>query len=118
MMKCLDLKKRTAHLDREPAVIEEPSEQLEWMECAQQMPKMTAAQNKLHSLIDKNFDWVALRHKYSLQELDSMPSFIARHKQLECVAEIEALPDVEPEQLNQYQRFAYNIIKEYQVINF
>jgi hypothetical protein len=117
LINSLDSRKITIRSETDPEPTEdEEAEQLDWMECAQQIPAQTEAQKNLQSSIDKSFDWQSRRSSYTPAMIENMPKFIEQQKQLEPVSETDSMADVNPEQLNQLQRFTFNIVKEYRVI--
>lgn len=85
-------------------------EQTEWMNCAQTIPK-TKIQNQINQLVNKNFDWETVKANYTLEELERMPNWIIKQKEIDQTEELYVLEDVDINKLNKYQKFTYNIVK-------
>ena len=90
----------------------EKVEQFEWMQFGEQMPKIT--HDSYSKLIDTSFDWKSVKLDFSLNQINSMKNWVNEQKILynENIDTV-LLTDVNPDQLNRYQRFAYNIIDKF-----
>lgn len=83
------------------------------MECAELMPKTTQKIDE-SNIVDKNFDWKTINLNYSNEEIEKMYNWVNLQKQIINEKEdTTEMPIVEPEQLNKYQRFAFDIIKQF-----
>ena len=90
-------------------------EQSDWMDCAQQQPKTkNKSQKNLEDLADKDFDWNSIRKKYNKNQLETMQTWLLNKKTEEEINEIIAEENVNPDNLNKYQRFAYDLVKDFQ----
>ena len=97
--------------------IEEPVtlHQVDWMDCAQQLPKTkNLMHQKLNELANKNYNWNNIRKKYTKTELDSMSGWLLNKKAEQEINNILETENVEPENLNKYQRFAFNMVKDFE----
>lgn len=83
------------------------------MSCAQQKPK-TKTQNKLSALADTDIGnhWNNIKNKYSQEQLELMPEWLKNKKNEEQsdTEEHNELQDVNPDDLNKYQRFTYDLV--------
>jgi hypothetical protein len=82
------------------------------MLCAQQAPK-SVYQEQFDKLIDKQYDWNQVKQNYSKVQLESMPNWISRQQEIDNNIETEQVDEIDINQLNQYQRFTYNMINKF-----
>jgi len=82
------------------------------MECAQQIPK-TKAQNMYEALKDKNYDWKQVRNKYTLEQLESMKTWLNETKNNDPNNYNNQESYTDFQKLNKMQRFTYDIVKQY-----
>jgi hypothetical protein len=79
------------------------------MLCAQQAPK-SVYQEQFDKLVDKQYDWNQVKHNYSKVQLESMPNWISLQQEIDNSIETD---EIDINQLNQYQRFTYIMIKKF-----
>ena len=85
--------------------------QNEWMELSEMLPGLNINDLANEPIPDAHFNWLGLRDQFNQNEILRMTDWIEK-KKLEEVQLDDNLPIVLPEQLNQEQLQAYNIIKE------
>ena len=85
--------------------------QNEWMELSEMLPGLNINDLVNEPIPDAKFNWLGLRDQFNQNEILRMKDWIEK-KKLEEVQLDDNLPIVLPEQLNQEQLQAYNIIKE------
>lgn len=64
------------------------------------------------AIVNTNFDWQSVKSKYSIEELDKMRNWIDNQKVLlSDEIDVTTTDDVNPDDLNTFQRFTFNIIR-------
>jgi hypothetical protein len=86
--------------------------QSEWMELAEIMPEIETIDSENDPIIDKDFDWLSLKNCFTNSELDLMDGWIEKMKNETQFQELE-YEKILPNQLNKEQKFAYNLIKNF-----
>jgi hypothetical protein len=74
------------------------------------MPK-TKNKNNISNLIDLNYDWATIRNQYTNNQLETMKNWLEHQIVLDPGQDI--LENVNPNQLNKYQRFTYDLIDKF-----
>ena len=80
------------------------------MKAASDMPK-TKNKNNISNLIDLNYDWATIRNQYTNNQLETMKNWLEHQIVLDPGQDI--LENVNPNQLNKYQRFTYDLIDKF-----
>jgi hypothetical protein len=87
-------------------------EQTEDMIALSDMPQTTL--DRFNNLIENDYDWNSIREKYTEEQLLEMKTWL--NKQVESDKdrpETYFNSNVDPSKLNKYQRFTYDLIKEF-----
>lgn len=99
--------------DPEPEI--EPENTLtrqSWMFLSEMQPQNFDPNDETVPFINLRYDWLTHRNKYSEEEISRFQNFIANQKLINNhTNNNKSIPVVLPEQLNQEQRLAYNIVK-------
>ena len=64
-------------------------------------------------IIDSAYNWLQHRKKYSANELSTMKNWVEHQKNTNNCVNDNELPAVQPSSLNTMQKFAYNLIDQY-----
>ncbi len=64
-------------------------------------------------IIDSAYNWLQHRDKYSANELSTMKNWVEHQKNTNNCVNDNELPAVQPSSLNTMQKFAYNLIDQY-----
>ena len=68
---------------------------------------------KLDSLVDKSFDWVKIRDKYTPEQLNEMPYWLNNEKLKEETGRIMLQEPIDITKLNKYQRFTFDLVQHF-----